>query len=67
MDKMDHCYQPHIFEPAVLARDNDRFNKRATPSTVRELKNVMATMIEERTLNRMRRCREAIGRHINTS
>ena len=25
VDKMDACYQPHIFEPTVLARDNCRF------------------------------------------
>ena len=24
VDKMDACYQPHIFEPTVLARDNYR-------------------------------------------
>ena len=49
VDKMDPCYQPHIFEPAPLARDNYRFTIRVTPSMVKELKNVITSMIQERT------------------
>ena len=50
VDKMDPCYQPHILEPVVLARDTSRFTIRVTPSMVRELKNVITSMIEERTV-----------------
>ena len=49
VDKMDPCYQPHILEPAVLERDNYRFTMRVTASMVKELKNVITSMIEERT------------------
>ena len=47
-DEMDPCYQPHIFEPTVLARVNYRFTIRVTPSMVQELKGVITFMIEER-------------------
>ena len=48
-DKVDPCYQPQVFEPTVLPRENYRFTIRVTPSKVRELQNVITSMIEERT------------------
>ena len=53
VDKVDPCHQPHIFEPTVLARDNYRFTTRVTPSMVKELKNVIPSMIEERAEGRV--------------
>ena len=43
VDKVDPCYQSQIFEPSVLATDNYRF------TMVRELRDVITSMIEERT------------------
>ena len=49
MGKMDPCNQPRIFESMVLARDSHRFTARVTVSLEKELKNVITSMIEERT------------------
>ena len=49
VDRMDPCYQAHTFEPVVLARDNYKFTIRVTASMVKELNNVITSMIEERT------------------
>ena len=49
VDKMDLCYKQHIFEPVVLARDNCRFTISVTAQMVKELKNVMTSMMEDRT------------------
>ena len=45
----DPCYKQHIFEPVVLARDNDKFTIRVTAQMVKELKNVMTSKMEDRT------------------
>ena len=45
----DPCYKQHIFEPVVLARDNDKLTIRVSAQMVKELKNVRTSKMEDRT------------------